>query len=471
MQGFSLKFKQFIEQTKEKFHVGEPAFRPTPNVRNPTMLQEATDFAQAMVTFRDAVTKYAAEINNFLHAYPSLMQHNLPRMWVSLPEHPGQCEPVRPKLSERHPTLIGGDFNEAMLQESRIILRSRLDGIIKPIQQWLDSLEVVKIRMKKLEALQLLVDAKRRSMGTKYDDSLYRIHRYHGQNKGSSGSSVLEYERRRPATAAAASALKYSNQRPTTSASSGRDKQRGLDIQDFEEEPGQQATAGVEHSASPFVATAAPSSIMEGGLEQSIHLDRGLFLQDESQKAMHNSRKLQALTGSFEDQEELVFEHLRGLVLQAPWLKSHLAASFIAVKETVQASLVALGPCMQPLPNCTKERCLVTDFGELGVCDHLAAEIPDKVLKHKGEAESVFPPAALAQTEDAATPQYEPGPAGAWAAEKEATGTLFSDVKVSERRCQETYCTGHLPRTGGLTVMLGEQRHIGQQEEVQLMTK
>jgi hypothetical protein len=50
-------------QTKEKFHVGEPAFRPTPNVRNPIMLQEATDFAQAMVTFRDAVTKYAAEIN------------------------------------------------------------------------------------------------------------------------------------------------------------------------------------------------------------------------------------------------------------------------------------------------------------------------------------------------------------------------------------------------------------------------
>jgi hypothetical protein len=32
----------------------------------------------------------------------------------------------------------------------------------------------------------------------------------------------------------------------------------------------------------------------------------------------------------------MVFDHLRGLVLQAPWLKSHMAASFIAIKETVQ---------------------------------------------------------------------------------------------------------------------------------------
>jgi hypothetical protein len=34
---------------------------------------------------------------------------------------------------------------------------------------------------------------------------------------------------------------------------------------------------------------------------------------------------------------------------------------------------------MQPLPNCTKERCHVNEFGELRVCDQLAAEIPDKV--------------------------------------------------------------------------------------------
>jgi hypothetical protein len=91
--------------------------------------------------------------------------------------------------------------------------------------------------MKKLEALQLMVDAKRRSMGAKYDDSLYRIHRLHRHIKGGSGSSSVVGERIRPATAAA-SALKYSNERPTT-ASSMQNAQRVPDIRDNEGLPNQ----------------------------------------------------------------------------------------------------------------------------------------------------------------------------------------------------------------------------------------
>jgi hypothetical protein len=44
-------------------------------------------------------------------------------------------------------------------------------GIVKPLDRWLESLAVVKTRMEKLNSLKLLVDARRRSIITKWQVS------------------------------------------------------------------------------------------------------------------------------------------------------------------------------------------------------------------------------------------------------------------------------------------------------------
>lgn len=51
-----------------------------------------------------------------LDSYPIIAHRNLPRVWVAVEGHPGQAEPTRPTLSHQHPTRIGGDFDEEMLQ-------------------------------------------------------------------------------------------------------------------------------------------------------------------------------------------------------------------------------------------------------------------------------------------------------------------------------------------------------------------
>lgn len=64
MPGVGSKIKQLVEQTREKLHLGEPGFRPTPNVRNPAMLQEAQQFAKVMASFRTAVTRYGDAVDS-----------------------------------------------------------------------------------------------------------------------------------------------------------------------------------------------------------------------------------------------------------------------------------------------------------------------------------------------------------------------------------------------------------------------
>jgi VIT1/CCC1 family predicted Fe2+/Mn2+ transporter len=53
-------------------------------------------------------------------------------------------------------------------------------------------------------------------------------------------------------------------------------------------------------------------------------------------KADNSFSHFSAATGSYLEQEQAIFEQLKSLVLQASWLKSHIASSLIITKEMVQ---------------------------------------------------------------------------------------------------------------------------------------
>eukprot|EP00877_Chromochloris_zofingiensis_P004136 jgi/Chrzof1/13723/Cz08g09170.t1 len=57
-----------------------------------------------------------------------------------------------------------------------------------------------------------------------------------------------------------------------------------------------------------------------------------------------------AITASYLDHERLVWEQLSGLVRDAAWLESYIAATMLIVKEAAQGVAIALGPSKQPLP-------------------------------------------------------------------------------------------------------------------------
>lgn len=49
-------------QTKEAIGIGHRHFVPTPNVRNPAMLQEATEYATAMHAFKNSLKTYEKRV-------------------------------------------------------------------------------------------------------------------------------------------------------------------------------------------------------------------------------------------------------------------------------------------------------------------------------------------------------------------------------------------------------------------------
>lgn len=61
-------------------------------------------------------------------------------------------------------------------------------------------------------------------------------------------------------------------------------------------------------------------------------------------------RRHDAMVKTWEENEKSITEQLTVLITDSSYCKSIILSQFIAIKETIQASLVALGPCKQPLP-------------------------------------------------------------------------------------------------------------------------
>ncbi|KAF5840697.1 hypothetical protein DUNSADRAFT_15792 [Dunaliella salina] len=275
-----------LEEARQRLHMGEKTFKPTPNTRNPAMLQ-----------YKGLLTKYDSALGGFLVCLPVVGKVNLPRAWEAV-EGTTICEPVRFEMSQANPYMVGGDYDEELLQDTIDIMRARVDAIIRPIDRWLESLAVVKARMKKLETLRLDVDARRRWGHGQFMKSFRRMTASDesGSMEGGMGgiNGSMSYEDM-------FSAYIVRRQR----------RRAGREDQDFEREREE---------------------------------------EDFARDALNQHRQLEAVTDSFNDQEEMVFEQLSKLCRDAAFFKSYAVASLVVFKDTVQSILLALGKAKRPLP-------------------------------------------------------------------------------------------------------------------------
>ncbi|KXZ51084.1 hypothetical protein GPECTOR_14g68 [Gonium pectorale] len=278
--------QKVIEQARQSLHVGERTFKPTPNLRNPAMLAEAEDFAVYMTGFKTALKRYQGALHVFLKGLPVVARVNLPRVWERV--EGGLCEPLRPNVSHAHPTRVGGEYDEGLLRDALDLMDAQLGhDVLRPIDRWLESLAVVRTRMRKLEGLRLDVDARRRRVHRRYMRVLSRMERRSAGGGGGGGGM---------------------------------------------------AGGG-------------------GGAVQS----------------------------TYREQEQLVWEHLSGLVRDAAWLKAFVAGALVSVKEALQASALALGPCKLPLPAFPRFT-LGAEYGAIGDPAPLIGDVPDVVKAAAGGA-------------------------------------------------------------------------------------
>lgn len=316
--------RKLVERLRQRLNLDDAEFRPLPSMHLDSMLLEAEDFAKIMRSYRDAVSKYAQQLDGFLATYPYIAWHNLPRVWETVDGHPGLCEPRRQELSTHHPIRVGGDFDEIKLEEARHTLKTRLNGIIKLADTWLDGLDIVKVRLEELKGQRLLVDARRRK--TVFKTIQLKRH-------GARDNAPLD-PWNQPAT--------HGYDEGKSDSTDSRPFNRPLGL---------------------------------SGLHDKQEVQR----EDMARHIMQRQRKLDAAYSSYKEQEMVVYQQLKGLVLEAAWFKSSIAATMLIVKDALQASLFAFGPCKLPLPGFNKER----SGGESGVVGPLTDLIQDvpEVLK------------------------------------------------------------------------------------------
>ncbi|GFH20444.1 uncharacterized protein HaLaN_17568, partial [Haematococcus lacustris] len=250
-----MSMKVVMESARQRLHVGEKTFKPTPNVRNPAMLLEAEEFARHLNAYKHMLLKYERRINSFLSSVPVVGRSNLPRVWEAV----------------EGTNMAGGDFDELLMADAAEIMRRRVDAIVRPIDRWLESLKVVQARMKKLEGLRMQVDARRRRVHARFLAALRRM-------TASEAASMR-------AEVASAGSNRYG---------------RGTGMSE-EGEP-----------ADMFSADA--SDVYEG---EDDDLERQRDREDYAREALNQHRQLEGL---------------------------------LVVKDTLVATLVALGPAKRPLP-------------------------------------------------------------------------------------------------------------------------
>ncbi|KAG2495185.1 hypothetical protein HYH03_006791 [Edaphochlamys debaryana] len=346
--------QKLVEKTKQSLHVGERTFKPTPNLRNPAMLHEAEDFAVHMTQFRTNLKRYQAAVQVFLRSLPQVARGNLPRVWERV--EGGLCEPLRPNVSHDHPTRVGGTYDDGLLRDARDILDAQVGhDVLRPIDRWLESLAVARTRMRKLEGLRLDVDARRRRVHRRYMRALARMER-RGAPGGSGTMGVHGSEvggpSRRARSAGPGHRRRAMTDDETSSVSSSSDEE------EYELRYGPEG-AGVE----------------------DVRAVRGQ--EDFIRSALYYQRKLDAVQSSYQEQEELVWQHLSGLVRDAAWLKAFVAGALLDIKEALQASAVALGPCKLPLPAFPRFNA-GGEYGAIGDPSPLVADIPESLKSAAG---------------------------------------------------------------------------------------
>jgi hypothetical protein len=230
----------------------------------------------------------------------------LPRVWMlSSDDLNGRAVPQRHNLSLTDPTIVGGDFNFGLLEDSIQLLSVRAPKIIAPLSDWILTHQHVKARIARLEKLGRQIEASLR-----------------------------------------------------TSKSSLFSRRQERDIREEEE-----------------------GSILTEFVADEIKIEE---------------RKHEALIKTWEENEKSITEQLTALIIDSSYCKSVVLSLFIAIKESVQASLLALGPCKHPLPGYSSPT--ATEHGEVLGNDELIHSMPVGNVEASSSVSKFGPPASAITT-------------------------------------------------------------------------
>ncbi|KAF6254017.1 hypothetical protein COO60DRAFT_360665 [Scenedesmus sp. NREL 46B-D3] len=147
------------ETAKQKWGMSmEKNFRTTSNARNDAMFKEATVFAQHLRIVEKELNQWQRDIESSFGNIRNIMLSPLPRVYEE--GHNGQAVP-----SEAEPTMVGGDVQVERLTTASAETKKRLDvEVIQPIKQWMVAYRTIAERMRRLEALRLELDSRRRTV-------------------------------------------------------------------------------------------------------------------------------------------------------------------------------------------------------------------------------------------------------------------------------------------------------------------
>lgn len=158
-------WRRVSELAKQKFHItADKDFVPTPNSRNELMLKEAGEFAAHLKRCEQDIQLIKEATEGLVNTTKIVMSAPLPRVYEDAGN--GKAQPVVP--GNRPPGLIGGvggDFNAEELSRVSKDTGKKLEAeVLLPMQRWATAYNTVESRMKKLEALRLEVDSRRRTV-------------------------------------------------------------------------------------------------------------------------------------------------------------------------------------------------------------------------------------------------------------------------------------------------------------------
>lgn len=155
----SMGWRVITETVKQKWGLSmERNFRATSNSRNEAMFREASTFAAHLRQVEKDLTSWERDIEASFTDFRSIMLSPLPRVYEE--GHNGQAVP-----SEPEPSMIGGDVQVERLTSAAQETKKRLDiEVLQPIKQWMVAYRTIAERMKRLEALRLELDSRRRTV-------------------------------------------------------------------------------------------------------------------------------------------------------------------------------------------------------------------------------------------------------------------------------------------------------------------
>ncbi|KAF6251551.1 hypothetical protein COO60DRAFT_607628 [Scenedesmus sp. NREL 46B-D3] len=154
-----MSWRLISETAKQKWGMSmEKNFKVTSNTRNKAMFREATVFAGHLQIVEKELTQWQRSIDSSFTNIRNIMLSPLPRVYEE--GHNGLAVP-----SEPEPTMVGGDVQVEQLVTAAQETRKRLDvEVIQPIKQWMVAYRTIAERMRRLEALRLELDSRRRTV-------------------------------------------------------------------------------------------------------------------------------------------------------------------------------------------------------------------------------------------------------------------------------------------------------------------